>query len=85
MPVGEIVDILLMSAAREAVAETVDVRLTVIDRVLVGLPVDVLDCARLRVGDTVMNGVRVPLGESVPVELRLELTELVVEAVCDFD
>lgn len=85
MPVVEIVDILLMSAAREAVAETVDVRLTVIDRVLVGLPVDVLDCATLRVGDTVINGVRVPIGESVPVELRLELTELVVEAVCDFD
>lgn len=85
MPVGEIVGIVVTRARREAVAETVDVRLTVIERVLVGLPVDVLDCARLRVGDTVINGVRVPIGESVPVELRLELTELVVEAVCDFD
>lgn len=60
-PVIEIVGVIVTRAKREAVAETVDVRLTVIDFVLVGHAVDVLDCATLRVGDTVINVVRVPL------------------------
>ena len=77
--------VLLINSAREAVAETVDVRLIVVERVYVGHDVGVLDCAMLRVGDMVNKVVRDPRGESVPVELALELTELVVEAVGDFD
>ncbi len=82
---GEIVGVLVRSEEREVVAETVEVRLTVIDRVLVGDPVDVLDCAMLRVGDLLINGVLVTKGVRVAVLLSLELRELVVEAVCVFD
>ncbi len=82
---GEIVGVLVRSEKREAVAETVEVRLTVIDCVLVGDPVDVLDCAMLRVGDLLINGVLVTKGVRVAVLLSLELRELVVEAVCVFD
>jgi hypothetical protein len=82
---GEIVGVLVTSEQREAVAETVDVRLTVIDRVFVGDPVDVFDCGGVSVGDLLINGVVVLNGEKVPVELLLELAELVVEPVLVFD
>lgn len=82
---GEIVGVLVRSEEREAVAETVEVRLTVLDRVFVGDPVDVLDCAMLRVGDLLINGVLVTKGVRVAVLLSLELRELFVEAVCVFD
>lgn len=85
MFVIDIVGVVVIGAWREAVAEIVDVRLTVIDRVLVGHAVDVLDVAIVSVGDLVINVVRVLNIESVPVEVALELTELVVEAVCVLD
>lgn len=85
MFVIDIVGVVVIGALREAVAEIVDVRLTVIDRVLVGRAVDVLDVAIVSVGDLVINVVRVLNIESVPVEVALELTELVVEAVCVLD
>ena len=82
---GEILTVLLTREQRVAVAETVDVRLTVIERVLVGDPVDVFDSAIVRVGDLLINGVLVLNGENVPVEVALELAELVVEPVSVFD
>ena len=82
---GEIVGVLVIGGGREAVAETVDVRLTVIDFVPVAQAVDVLDCAMLRVGDTLRNGVLVEKGEGVDVLLSLEVEELVVEAVVVFE
>lgn len=85
MFVIDIVGVVVIGALREAVAEIVDVRLTVIDRVLVGHAVDVLDVAIVSVGDLVINVVRVLNTESVPVEVALELAELVVEAVCVLD
>jgi hypothetical protein len=63
----------------------VDVRLTVIERVLVGDPVDVFDCGGVSVGDLLINGVLVLNGENVPVELALELAEVVVLPVSVFD
>jgi len=79
------VGVLLINSAREAVAETVDVRLIVVERVYVGHEVGVLDCPRLRVGDIVNKVVRVTNADKLVVALLLELTELVVEDVTVFD
>ncbi len=57
MPLVEIVVILVISSGREAVVETVDVRLIVVERVFVEDAVDVLDLAIVRVVDLLSKGV----------------------------
>jgi hypothetical protein len=81
---GEIVTLLVKREQRVAVTDTVDVRLTVIDFVLVGEPVDVLDSGGVSVVVLLIKVVLVTNGENVPVALLLELAELVVEPVIVF-
>jgi hypothetical protein len=57
VPLVEIVVILVISSGREAVVETVDVRLIVVERVFVEDAVDVLDLAIVRVVDLLSKGV----------------------------
>ena len=83
--VEEIVCVFVIGGEAEPVTDTVDVRLTVIDFVLVGDPVDVLESAIVLVCVILTNGVLVLNGENVPVELALELAEVVVLPVSVFD
>lgn len=70
---GERVDILVVGALREEVAETVDVRLSIEDRVFVKDDVDVLECAIVKVGDLLMNGVLLEKADRVGVIVVLDV------------
>lgn len=66
-------DILVVGALREEVAETVDVRLSIEDRVFVKDDVDVLECAIVKVGDLLMNGVLLEKADRVGVIVVLDV------------
>ena len=63
----------MIGSWREEVVETVDVRLSIEERVFVGHDVDVLDCATVKVGDLLMNGVLLKNADSVAVAVVLDV------------
>ena len=78
---GEIVVILVISSGREEVAETVDVRLILLDDVYVAHAVDVLDFMTVKVGELVFTDETVMKGDSVAVAVALEVILLGGDAV----